>query len=70
VSLKDSNGQLAVTVEDDGVGFDQDGGVAYGLGLLGITERVRELCGNIAILSAPGKGTRLEVMLPRETSAT
>ena len=68
VSLKDADGQLAVTVEDDGVGFDQDGGVAYGLGLLGITERVRELCGKIAILSEPGKGTRLEVMLPRETA--
>src|ERR1035441_4127757 len=67
VSLKDANGQLAVTVEDDGVGFDQHGGVSYGLGLLGITERVRELCGNIAIKSEPGKGTRLEVMLPRET---
>jgi signal transduction histidine kinase len=68
VSLTDANGQLAVTVEDDGVGFDQHGAVAYGLGLLGITERVRELCGNIAIQSEPGKGTRLEVMLPRETS--
>ncbi len=68
VSLKDANGQLAVTVEDDGVGFDQHGGVAYGLGLLGITERVRELCGKIAIQSEPGKGTRLEVMLPRETT--
>jgi signal transduction histidine kinase len=68
VSLKDADGQLAVTVEDDGVGFDQHGGVAYGLGLLGITERVRELCGNIAIQSEPGKGTRLEVMLPRETA--
>jgi len=68
VSLTDANGQLAVTVEDDGVGFDQHGGVSYGLGLLGITERVRELCGNIAIRSEPGKGTRLEVMLPRETS--
>jgi len=66
VSLKDANGQLAVTVEDDGVGFDQNGSVAYGLGLLGITERVRELCGKIAIQSEPGKGTRLEVMLPRE----
>jgi signal transduction histidine kinase len=68
VSLKDANGQLAVTVEDDGVGFDQHGGVSYGLGLLGITERVRELCGKIAIKSEPGKGTKLEVMLPRETS--
>jgi signal transduction histidine kinase len=67
VSLTDANGQLAVTVEDDGVGFDQHGGVSYGLGLLGITERVRELCGKIAIKSEPGKGTRLDVTLPRET---
>jgi signal transduction histidine kinase len=66
VSLKDANGQLAVMVEDDGVGFDQHGGVVYGLGLLGITERVRELCGNIKVQSEPGKGTRIEVMLPRE----
>jgi signal transduction histidine kinase len=65
VSLEDTLGKLAVTVEDDGVGFDQhDGGVVYGLGLLGITERVRELCGNIQIASEPGKGTRLEVVLP------
>ncbi len=69
VSLKDAEGQLAVTVEDDGVGFDQHGGVAYGLGLLGITERVRELCGNIVIHSEPGNGTRLEVMLPRESAS-
>jgi signal transduction histidine kinase len=27
---------------------------------------VRELCGKIAIRSEPGKGTRLEVLLPRE----
>jgi signal transduction histidine kinase len=69
VSLTDANGQLAVTVEDDGVGFDQHGGVSYGLGLLGITERVRELCGKIAIKSEPGKGTRLDVTLPRETAS-
>jgi signal transduction histidine kinase len=69
VSLKDADGQLAVTVEDDGVGFDQHGGVAYGLGLLGITERARELCGDIRIHSEPGKGTRLEVLLPREKTS-
>jgi signal transduction histidine kinase len=49
VKLDDSSGSLAVLVEDDGVGFEQDGGVAYGLGLLGITERVRELCGKVSI---------------------
>jgi signal transduction histidine kinase len=64
VRLKDSSGSLAVVVEDDGVGFDQDGGVPYGLGLLGITERVRELCGQVSIHSEPGKGTRIAVVLP------
>ena len=64
VRLEDTSGNLAVVVEDDGVGFDQDGGVAYGLGLLGITERVRELCGEVSINSTPGKGTRIAVVLP------
>ncbi len=64
VRLEDSSGTLAVVVEDDGVGFDQEGGVAYGLGLLGITERVRELCGKVSIHSQPGKGTRIAVLLP------
>ena len=38
--------------------------MAYGLGLLGITERVRELCGQVSIRSAPGQGTRIAVVLP------
>jgi len=72
VKLEDSSGKLAVLVEDDGVGFDQHSGVAYGLGLLGITERVRELCGQLSIQSEPGKGTRISVVLPlnRENAAS
>jgi len=69
VSLKDTNGQIAVTVEDDGVGFNQQKGVSYGLGLLGITERVRELRGKVVIQSAPGKGTKLEAVLPKPSPA-
>ena len=64
VSLQDSQGRVALTVEDDGIGFDPHSGVVYGLGLLGLTERVRELSGNIAIESQPGKGTKLAVVLP------
>jgi signal transduction histidine kinase len=64
VKLEDSSDKLAVLVEDDGVGFDQHGGVSYGLGLLGMAERVRELSGKLSIQSTPGKGTRIEVMLP------
>ena len=64
VKLEDASGKLAVLVEDDGVGFDLHNGVAYGLGLLGMTERVRELSGQLSIQSEPGKGTRIEVVLP------
>lgn len=64
VKLEDSSDRLAVLVEDDGVGFDPHSSVAYGLGLLGMTERVRELCGQMTIDSQPGKGTRIAVVLP------
>ena len=64
VQVEEANGQVAVTVADDGVGFDPHGSVVQGLGLLGITERVRELCGKISIDSAPGKGTKIAVVLP------
>ncbi len=55
VKLQETGGQVAVAIEDDGVGFQREDGVAYGLGLLGITERVRELCGQVTIDSAPGQ---------------
>ncbi|MBV8828190.1 MAG: sensor histidine kinase [Acidobacteriaceae bacterium] len=64
VKLEDSRGEIAVLVEDDGVGFEKQNGVRYGLGLLGIAERVRELCGRLSIQSEPGKGTQIAVVLP------
>lgn len=69
VSLQDRNGQLSIRVEDDGVGFDPHGEVVYGLGLLGMSERVRELCGKISIESEPGQGTRIAVTLPLQPVA-
>ena len=69
VKLEDSSTQVAVLVEDDGVGFDQKSGVAYGLGLLGMAERVRELCGKLSIQSEPGKGTRIFVVLPLKSES-
>jgi signal transduction histidine kinase len=54
---------LAVTVTDDGVGFDP-AQRAGGLGLRGIEERVRDLHGVMAIKSAPGVGTTLTIKVP------
>jgi len=59
---------LLVTVDDDGKGFDPAGadrtGARPGLGLLGMRERVTQLLGTLRLESAPGKGTRLTVVLP------
>jgi signal transduction histidine kinase len=59
---------LLVTVEDDGVGFDVQRSDhpddPYGLGLIGIRERVSRLGGSLRLESSPGRGTRLTVELP------
>jgi signal transduction histidine kinase len=54
---------LAVSIADDGVGFDPEHRVG-GLGLRGIAERVREVDGVLTIRSAPGAGTTLTMKVP------
>jgi signal transduction histidine kinase len=61
--------RLCLTVQDDGCGVPEeilDGrrGSVAGLGLLGIEERVRDLGGELDILSQKGKGTLLRIVIP------
>lgn len=63
-SMKD--GRLVVSVKDDGSGFDpaKRPGMAEGhFGLSGVEERLRRLGGKLKIVSAPGKGTEMEVTI-------
>jgi signal transduction histidine kinase len=55
---------LALTILDDGVGFDVNAAWGRGLGLISMTERLEALGGTLEIRSAPGGGTRLEAKLP------
>jgi signal transduction histidine kinase len=60
---------LRLVIEDDGVGFDLEAvsqRVKRGehLGLLGMTERVRNAGGTLVLDSRPGAGSRLEVRVP------
>jgi signal transduction histidine kinase len=59
---------IAVTISDDGRGFqvrrDAASGLTGGFGLSGIAERVRILGGHLDAASAPGEGTRVEVTAP------
>jgi len=57
-------GRAALSVEDDGRGFDPGAAPAGRFGLLGMRERARLLGGQLAIDSAPGAGTRLRAEVP------
>ena len=74
VSVRQRNGELELTVRDNGRGFDVHDtieGAATGkaLGLLGMQERVRMLSGEIRFASAPGKGTSIHVRMPVEVAS-
>ena len=58
---------VALTVEDNGAGFEHGTTQRHqpeGVGLLGIGERVTDARGTFRIESAPGRGTRIMVELP------
>jgi len=60
--------RVLASVEDDGTGFDPAArDQPAGIGLLGVSERIRELQGTLKISSQPGQGTRIEVEMPFET---
>src|SRR5580658_4491054 len=63
VCVRHLDGQIIVTIQDDGSGFDPER--VRGLGLLGMEERARHLGGTFQIDSQPGRGTLLRVTLPQ-----
>ena len=54
--------QLALTVSDNGVGFDTQS-VVKGLGLQGIEERARMIGASLDIVSNPGSGAALKLLV-------
>lgn len=63
------DGQIYVTVEDDGVGFDPEKteamvGETGGFGLFSIRERMEQLGGELKIASEPGRGSRMTIIAP------
>jgi signal transduction histidine kinase len=68
VTVREEQGSLFLSIEDDGSGFDTE--KTRGLGMLGMEERVRQLGGQLEIRSTPGKGTevRARLLLPLRTT--
>jgi signal transduction histidine kinase len=56
--------QAQLTVQDDGVGFDASVPPRSAYGLVGMRFRVEAEGGSLAVVSAPGQGTRLTMKLP------
>jgi signal transduction histidine kinase len=64
VTLTGGSDRIALTIVDDGVGFDVDAAWRKGLGLISVRERVEAIGGTFRLQSSPGAGTRLEVNVP------
>ena len=62
VLLKRERNSVVVEIIDDGKGFQPER--TRGMGILGMQERVRQLGGDLAIRSTPGKGTAVHAELP------
>lgn len=67
MALRDEGNGIVLTVEDDGRGFDPAvAPAAVSFGLTGMRERASLAGGILRITSAPQRGTRLEVRIPRQ----
>ncbi|HEV8282888.1 MAG TPA: PAS domain-containing protein [Chitinophagaceae bacterium] len=63
VTLRKHAKNIFLSIADNGVGFDPSQR-AKGIGLKNISSRVEFFCGNLNIISAPGKGCTLEINIP------
>lgn len=63
ISLRTDGTVIRLTIRDDGRGFAPGHGKP-GIGLAGMTERVRILLGSLSIASEEGKGTTVTISIP------
>ena len=69
ITIKMSNNNLNITIEDDGVGFDRALITNYkkkdaGFGIFSMQERIQYINGNVYIESKQTKGTKIEIIVP------
>jgi signal transduction histidine kinase len=65
VSLQCDPSRCSLDVVDDGTGFRIDQIRADAQGLFGMRHRVEARSGHFTVVSAPGAGTRISVIIPR-----
>ncbi|OXM17614.1 two-component sensor histidine kinase [Paenibacillus herberti] len=66
ISLKRDGKMAKLSFIDNGIGFDLEEKKQASYGLLTMEERIHELGGLIAVMTAPGEGTAIEMWIPIE----
>jgi signal transduction histidine kinase len=64
VTVSHEEDRVSASVQDNGRGFDKVHLQTHGLGLVGMSERVRALHGTITVSSDPGRGTLISLEVP------
>jgi len=67
IQLEQTDGQLALTVHDDGHGFDTSAPHGDGMGLANLQRRSAKHGGNVDITSSRAQGTTVRIHLPLPT---
>jgi signal transduction histidine kinase len=66
VALQLDDRTLTITVADDGRGFDPGQVNGEGNGLPNMRQRLEDIGGHLEIVSQPGQGTTIRLIVPRE----
>jgi PAS domain S-box-containing protein len=70
LKVRAGSDKMEIQIEDDGVGFDPQIGLAQGRGLAGMRERVGLVGGELQIESKTGAGSRISIRLPLKEAQT
>lgn len=70
VGMATHDRNVEISIRDDGIGFDTTLLPSSAYGLMGMRFRVEAEGGTLAVVSAPGQGTLIQVTLPESTPAT
>ncbi|MFD2615160.1 HAMP domain-containing sensor histidine kinase [Paenibacillus gansuensis] len=64
IKVQQREDTVKLLIIDNGVGFDLEAQKHAAYGIVSMKERVTEIGGSISIVSAPGKGTRIDIRIP------
>ncbi|MEL6252498.1 MAG: tetratricopeptide repeat protein [Bacteroidota bacterium] len=64
VQVQTDPDQISLTVEDDGIGYQDSNSKSDGIGLMNVRSRVELLKGSLDIDSRPGRGTSIYICIP------